>query len=542
MMANVQPVLAVLLVSSALAGFGLAASPMEPSPAPPVPALLGASLSDSAKEVASDASRANEPHSAEADDRLHRANQHLTFGKQLYFKGDLEGARREFDAAVNALLNAPENLPDHRRLERRLDEIADLIYRFDIEKLGAGESENAVVFDQAPIDVISHMTFPVDQTLAPKVDREVKVTTSGIPLELSDPVLSYIHYFSTDAGRNTLLSGFRRAGRYKPMIQRILKEEGVPEELIYLAQAESGFLPRAVSYKSAAGMWQFIAGTGQLYSLTRTSSYDERFDPERATRAAARHLKDLFARYGDWYLALAAYNCGAGNVDRAVERTGYADYWQLLKLHALPKETANYVPIIVAMTIMAKNPQDYGLEQIGEDDPLDYENIILKAATNVSLIADAAQQPVSFIRDLNPALLGGVAPAGYEVHLPKGSGQTTLAAIESVPAANRNAWRLHHVSAGETLDAIAKEYHTRPASILAVNDGADALDAGDVLLIPAVYHEPPKQNHSRRRATSARRRVANSPRRQAASKSASQDLSSRVIHRRAALRTASSRG
>jgi len=539
-MAIVQPAFAVFLVSSALAGLGLAAGPMEPSSA--APAVVTAVESDPAKEAAADPSHANDPHSAEADDRLNRANQHLTFGRQLYFKGDLEGARREFDAAVNSLLNAPENLPDHRRIERRLDEIADLIYRFDVEKLGAGESVDAVVFDQAPIDVISHMTFPVDQSLAPKVDREVKDTASGIPLELSDPVLAYIHYFSTDAGRNTLLSGFRRGGRYKPMIQRILKEEGVPQELIYLAQAESGFLPRAVSYKSAAGMWQFIAGTGQLYSLSRTASYDERFDPERATRAAARHLKDLHQRYGDWYLALAAYNCGAGNVDRAVERTGYADYWQLLKLHALPKETANYVPIIVAMTIMAKNPQDYGLEAIGEDDPLSYEDVALKAPTNVSLIADAAQQPVSFIRDLNPALLGNVAPEGYQVHLPKGSGQSTLAAIESVPAANRNAWRLHHVTAGETLDAIAKEYHTRPASILAVNDGADALDAGDVLLIPAVYHEPPK--HVQTRRTSTRRRTASARSRQAhgIAKTASGDPSPRVLHRRAAVRTASSRG
>ncbi len=188
------------------------------------------------------------------------------------------------------------------------------------------------------------------------------------------------------------------------MIQKIFAEQGVPEELIYLAQAESGFLPRAISNKQAVGMWQFIAGTGANYDLIRTSNFDERFDPEKATRAAAKYLKDLYARYGDWYLAMAAYNCGAGAVDRAVERTGYADYWELLKRHALPKETSSYVPIIVAMTIMAKNPLDYGLQSVDLDSPVDYDSIQVSAPTNLNLVADATMQPLSVIRELNPSL------------------------------------------------------------------------------------------------------------------------------------------
>jgi membrane-bound lytic murein transglycosylase D len=435
--------------------------------------------------------------SAEGDERLQRADEHFNNGRQFYFQGNLAGARREFDAAVDALLAAPESLPDHRRLERRLDEICDLIYRFDVEKLGAGRTEdNEVAFDKAPIDEISHMTFPVDQTIAAKLKTELNQTASSIPLELSDPVLSYVHFFSTDRGRSILLAGFRRSGRYRPMIQRIFAEEGVPEELIYLAQAESGFLPRALSNKQAVGMWQFIAGTGSNYDLVHTAAFDERFDPEKATRAAAKFLKDLHTRYGDWYLAMAAYNCGPGAVDRAVERTGYADYWELLKRHALPRETAGYVPIIVAMTIMAKNPQDYGLESVDLDAALEYDSIQLSASTNLNLVADATMQPLSVIRDLNPSLLKLVAPAGFQIHVPKGSAASTQAALESVPAANRTAWRLHHVETGDTLETIAKAYHLTPARITAVNQLSASLGKGNTLLIPAVYHEEPRPVHS----------------------------------------------
>lgn len=486
-------------------------------------------------------------HSPETDDRLKRADSHFNTGRQMYFDGNLDGARKEFDAAVDVLLNAPDSLPDHRRIERRLDEMCDLIYRFDVEKLGAGQAEqDAVVFDKAPIDEISHMTFPVDQNLAPKLESELHQTASGIPLELSDPVLSFVHYFSSDRGHRILLAGLQRSGRYKALIQRIFAEEGVPQELMYLAQAESGFLPRAVSNKQAVGMWQFTYAAGIDYSLARNSVYDERLDPEKATRAAARYLKTLYGRYGDWYLAMAAYNCGPGLVDRAIERTGYADYWELLKRHALPRETANYVPIIVAMTIMAKNPKDYGLEDIDFDVPVEYDSIQLSASTNLNLVADATMQPLSVIRDLNPSLLRTIAPGGFEIHVPKGTSDATQAALETVPAASRQAWRLHHVEAGDTLETIAKSYHLSPERIAQVNRAPDSLEAGDVLLIPAVYHE---ESQPARRFRSARSRTAfagafRSSKATGAQHSSthvvvSRRLPAQVLHRRAAVRTAS---
>jgi membrane-bound lytic murein transglycosylase D len=480
--------------------------------------------------------------SAETDEWLRRADVHLSSGRTYYFQGDMSGARREFDAAIDVLLGAPEALPDHRRVERRLEEVSDLIYRFDIDRLGSGDAADAIVFDKAPIDEISHMTFevttPVDTRLAPQVTSELKQTQSGLTLELADPVLTYIHYFSTDRGRSVLLSGFRRAGRYKPLIEKILAEEHVPLELIYLAQAESGFLPRAVSNKQAVGMWQFIAGTGSLYDLVRTPAFDERLDPEKATRAAARHLRDLYERYGDWYLAMAAYNCGAGNVDKAVERTGYADYWELLRRNALPRETSNYVPIIIAMTIMGKNPKDYGLESIDAEPPVEYESIQMDAPTNLELIADAAQQPVSVIRDLNPSLLRNMAPAGLQVHIPKGAAETTQTALRSVPAANRDAWRLHHVQLGDTLASVALQYHSSPQRITAANTTADSLEAGELLLVPVSYHDEshaPRGIKKSSRST-VRTAVASSTPHPAA---ASAKVAPHSIHRKAVMHTAS---
>lgn len=519
--------------STAYLGFSMAAGD----------AAAGNAAGSAASSIPVADSDSSGSHTAQTDDVLSKAQMRFESGRAHYFQGDFVTAKHDFDAAVDSLLNAPDSLPDHRRIERRLEELCDLIYRFDIEKLGAGQgSEEAAVFDKAPIDEISHMTFPVDETLAARLKSQLNQTTSGIPLELADPVLSYVHYFSSDRGRKILLSGFRRSGRYKAMIERVFIEEGVPPELIYLAQAESGFLPRAVSYKNAVGMWQFIAGTASLYELTRTSEYDDRLDPEKSTRAAARYLRDLYARYGDWYLAMAAYNCGAGAIDRAVDRTGYADYWELLKRRVLPKETSNYVPIILAMTIMAKHPQDYGMQSEDVDAPVDYDTIQVSARTNLDLIADATLQPVSAIRELNPALLRSIAPAGFSVHVPRGTSETAQAALENVPADQRQSWRLHHVLAGDTLDSIARSYHLSADRIVAVNRAADSLEAGDVLVIPAVFHESPSAalhsaNHRRGRSAVVIAHGAH-----AASNghvAASRRVPAQVLHRKAAVRTAS---
>jgi membrane-bound lytic murein transglycosylase D len=234
------------------------------------------------------------------------------------------------------------------------------------------------------------------------------------------------------------------------------------------------------------GVWQFAAFRGKEYGLAQTATTDDRMDPERATRAAAKHLHDLYDHFGDWYLAMAAYNCGPGCVDKAIQRTGYADFWELRRLNVLPRETANYVPAILAMTIIAKNARDYGLDDVPFETPVEYDSVELESATHMALIAEAIDRPLSELRDLNPSVLRSVAPAGHMVHVPKGTLPQVEAALDAVPAARRDAWRVHRVEYGETLADLARRFNTTSAAITAAN--RDQMpEAGVWVAIPVSY-------------------------------------------------------
>lgn len=476
-----------------------APAPLEPpaTPAisePPVlePRLIVKDIPSEVPAVqASSATRRAEMLAREADWRFQT-------GRRFYQQGDEKSARREFDRAIDLLLSAPDTPGFHAVLDRKLDELVQAIHRLDLAGLGSADPGEPA-FEKPPLEDIPQLTFPVDPKLKNKVLEEVRATASQLPLQVNDPILSYINYFTTDRGRRILISGLRRAGRYRPLIQRIFDEEGVPQELIFLAQAESGFLPRAVSRKRAAGMWQFVLLRGREYGLMQSPYSDDRLDPEKATRAAARHLRDLYQRYGDWYLAMAAYNCGPANVDKAVERTGYADFWELRRRNVLPKETANYVPIILAMTIMAKNAREYDLEEVDADPALTYDVVEIEAPTNLLLLADLAECPVSQIRDLNPALLKNIAPKGWQLRVPKGTGALVRPMLEMVPADKRDAWRAHRVGDSDSLASIARRYRVTEKAIAAVNDATEeTLRPGDLLVIPAAAQAESKRAPAKR--------------------------------------------
>ena len=426
-----------------------------------------------------------------ADGLMRRADQRFQRGRKLYQAHDPENARRQFDEAIDLMLQASENNPfDRQEFQRRFEQMVDGIHRYDLAGLGAAASVEEARFEKAPLEDILEMTFPVDPRFKNRVQDQVQATVSQLPLTVNDAVAGYIHYFE-GRGRRTLIAGLERSGRYRPMIQRILDEEGLPLEIIHLAQAESGFLPRAVSRKKATGMWQFVAFRGNEYGLHQTSYLDERLDPEKATRAAARHLRDLYNKFGDWYLAIAAYNCGPGVIERAVERTGYADFFELRNRGVIPLETTNYVPIILAMTIMAKNAPEYGLENLAPDAPLEYDTLKVTAATHLALISDLTDVPVSELVALNPALLRNVAPADYSLRVPKGTGPALRASLEMVPPEHRLTWRMHKVGEGETLATIGKRYGAAAGVIAAANklQFGDPV-AGDRLIIPSAYAAP----------------------------------------------------
>lgn len=451
--------------------------------------------------------RAAEQSDAEA--RVRRAEAAFEAGKRLYQQGDVKAARVQFDQAVDALLNAPLDMPDRTHLERTLENLTEHISRYDLDAENEGDEE-AVVYEKSPLDSgILDMTFPTDPNLKPKVGEELQATISQLPLDANDAVLSYIHYFETDRGRRTLMNGLRRSGRYREMVRRVLDEEGIPQELLYLAQAESGFTPYAMSNKKAVGMWQFAQWRGHEYGLGQTAYSDDRLDPEKATRAAARHLRDLYHQFGDWYLAMAAYNCGPNCVEHAVERTGFADFWQLRSLNALPRETQNYVPLILAITIMAKNPNDYGLGDLDSDQPMQYDAVPVEAPTSLWLVADACDDSLSEIRELNPALLRPFAPAGYELRVPRGTGAAVRAALGRVPAQDRMSWRLHRISEGESLARIGRQYQTSVEAISSANDLVAARTTpGDLLLIPATVRADRSARTTRVRRSSGTHRRA----------------------------------
>jgi membrane-bound lytic murein transglycosylase D len=455
---------------------------VQPIPEPPV--LMAGVYANEAPNFGS--SLPVIPRATDTEFILKRAEDRFAAGKKAIQDGRIEEARSEFDKAIEILLNAPEDTAERPRLEKRLQEMIDAIYRYDAGELGASEPAAQAASDGRPLDELLEMTFPVDPSLRNKVHEQIQATVSQLPLEESDAVISYINYFSSPRGKKNLEAGLRRSGRYKPMIQRILAEEGLPQELIFLAQAESGFTPRAISSKACVGLWQFIKYRGEEYGLRVAAAIDERMDPEKATRAAAKHLHDLYAHLGDWYLAMAAYDCGPGCIDRAVQRTGYADFWTLRRLNVLPKETANYVPVILAMIIVSKNAKDYGLEDIEPDPALVYDTVELEASTSLALAAAAVDRPIAELKELNPALLQNTAPSGYQLRVPSGTREQLEQAFTAIPAGHRDSWRLHRVESGDTAASLAKRYGTTAETIASVNQG-ELPEPGMFAAIPVAY-------------------------------------------------------
>ncbi|MFZ0334217.1 MAG: LysM peptidoglycan-binding domain-containing protein [Candidatus Acidiferrales bacterium] len=447
----------------------------------------------------------------------------LNAGAQAYQAGQLDVARKEFHAALNRLMKSNLEATGDARLQDLFNRIVDTMQTDEMateekdeataeanedaaDAADAGDSAGASVSADnsedinaqappeptAPIEEIADMEdLPAsDPRLAATAEKELITVPHDLPLTLNPSVLQYLSFFASPRGREIVEMGLERAGRYRAMIESTLKKEGLPQDLIYLAQAESAFKPRAVSSKGARGIWQFMPYSGEEYGLHRTYYVDQRDDPAAATEAAAETLRDLYQSFGDWYLAMAAYNSGPMNVTRAVERTGYADFWNLQKMNALPEQTKNYVPIILALTLVAKDPGLYGIHVDADPGP-QFDAVTLEHSISLRLVADATGASLDDLQTLNPELVRGVTPPDFVLKVPKGTGDELQTEIANIPADKLTSWRLTKFSADETLGEVARQYRVTLASLENVNviDPHDPPAAGTVLIVPAA---PPR--------------------------------------------------
>ena len=408
-------------------------------------------------------------------------------GMADYRSGNLEGAKEQFDQAVETLLESDLDVQGDDRLSSEFDKLVEDVSAAEAAALERGDTLSPHNYVPSPLESFSGLTFPVDPRIKERAQQEVKAVRSDLPLVSNDYVDGVLTYLQ-NRGRGYITTALKRLGIYQPIISDTLRKEGIPQDLIYLAAQESAFNPYALSRAGAKGIWQFMLGTGMLYGLKKDRWVDEREDPVKSTQAAARHLKELYQTFGDWSLAMAAYDSGPLTVQAAVERTGYADYWTLRRLHALPSETEDYVPIFMATLMIAKDPKAYGFD-VQPDPPLSVDQVVVSTPTDLRLVAQLIDRPVEELTRLNPSLLRWTTPPNnpqFALNLPQGTKELFEQRVAAIPEDKRIWWRAYKVEEGETLASIARKLHVSPVALREVNrlDDASGLERGTHLVVP----------------------------------------------------------
>jgi len=408
-------------------------------------------------------------------------------GVKDYNEGNFDQAKGEFDQALSVLLGSNLDIQSSERLSDEFDHLVENVYNLELAAVERGDTLSSHAYEPAPMESFSGLTFPVDPNIRERAQQELASVKSDLPLVSNDYVDGALTYLQNH-GRHFVQTLLQRRGYYGPMIEQTLRQQGLPEDLIYLAAGESAFNPFAVSKAGAKGIWQFMPGTGELYGLKKTRWVDEREDPEKSTEAAARHLKDLYKTFGDWFLAMAAYDWNPAGVQMAIEKTGYADFWKLRELRALPAETENYVPVFLAIALIAKDPKAYGFD-VPPDPARVVDQVMVSEPTDLRLVAGLIDHPVEELVRLNPSMLGWVTPpneSGFMLNLPGGTKEQYQKVVAAIPPARRQWWRAYRLASDDTLATVAHWFHLTVSSLAEANhlEAGAPLETGSRLVLP----------------------------------------------------------
>jgi membrane-bound lytic murein transglycosylase D len=422
------------------------------------------------------------------------SDRHFKAGQTELEQGHFESAKQAFNRAVNVLLESPYGARTEPRIREYFDRLVDRISTYEVRTIAAGDGFTEKKYEPATIDELLALstTFgpsAANPALTDTVKSDLENAEHDIPIPLNQRVVSYIELFQ---GRlhDFIEDGMKRGSKYLPMIQNVFRAEGLPLDLAYVPLVESAFKPNALSRVKAKGVWQFMTGTAIENGLRRDWYIDERSDPEKATVAAAKYLRTLSNLFdGDWHLALASYNGGPGRLQRAIKRAGFDDFWKLAeKPRLLPRETREYVPMILAAIVIARNPSQYGFE-FEPESARPYERVTLPRPVDLRRIAEWTATTIDDIQTMNPELRRWTTPVKdtqYELKVPTGTGDVVLARLEASSSTELASLKFYTVKRGETLATIARKLSVSKADLAEANylSKIAHVAAGQKLMVP----------------------------------------------------------